>query len=549
MITGRVPFPQPSLPEKLYAHQLHDPDPLAEVAPGTPEPLAEVIRKMMRKRPEERHQTPLEVAQALEPFAIESGWTTTPPASASTSGSVAVMSTLQASRPPASTGADLVDKRAEGAVQVAESPTPWAAGLNLDLGPASKTPASASGSGSNSGAGVGESFFPLDLVRDEPLFEGLNPPSKPKKPKVKPEPKPKPPVDPEFAAGRPAWRPPSRGVALAAIGTLAVVLVVGVVALLATMALSGPGFGKKVDANSTASKTKVVKKVARGDIVVLYKDGESEAVKSLTEALAMASSKAGAEVLLGGTTVRIDNGKTIRVADGSLTIRAVEGARPVLEVKVKGPQPMFLVNANLRLEGLTVVVKYETASAAPIFQAERDLIMNRCTFRADGPTEGSRFALAEGRKAVVDGCLFEGFETALHVEANAGMAARMHSFYLRNMYRRNKLAEPDGISLDGVPIDLGRITIPAYFLSTREDHIAPWRTTYHGTQLLQGPTRFILAASGHIAGVVNPAGRWQIQPLDQRRPAGAVGGLAGRRHGNGRLLVAGLATLGDQPGP
>jgi polyhydroxyalkanoate synthase len=84
------------------------------------------------------------------------------------------------------------------------------------------------------------------------------------------------------------------------------------------------------------------------------------------------------------------------------------------------------------------------------------------------------------------------------------MPARMHSFYLRNMYQENKLIEPGGISLADTPIDLGRIKIPAYFLSTREDHIAPWRATYRGTQLLAGANRFVLAASGHIAGVVNP---------------------------------------------
>ncbi|MBV9735439.1 MAG: class I poly(R)-hydroxyalkanoic acid synthase [Acidisphaera sp.] len=84
------------------------------------------------------------------------------------------------------------------------------------------------------------------------------------------------------------------------------------------------------------------------------------------------------------------------------------------------------------------------------------------------------------------------------------MPARMHSFYLRNMYRENRLAEPNGISLAGEPIDLGRIKIPAYFLSTREDHIAPWKSTYRGTRLLKGENRFVLAASGHIAGVVNP---------------------------------------------
>jgi polyhydroxyalkanoate synthase len=84
------------------------------------------------------------------------------------------------------------------------------------------------------------------------------------------------------------------------------------------------------------------------------------------------------------------------------------------------------------------------------------------------------------------------------------MPARMHSFYLRKMYQENLLAKQGGISLNGVPIDLGKVKTPAYFLSTREDHIAPWKSTYRGTQLLGGKKRFVLAASGHIAGVVNP---------------------------------------------
>ncbi len=84
------------------------------------------------------------------------------------------------------------------------------------------------------------------------------------------------------------------------------------------------------------------------------------------------------------------------------------------------------------------------------------------------------------------------------------MPARMHSFYLRQMYQGNLLRVPGGLRLLDQDIDLGRVTIPAYFLSTREDHIAPWMSTYRGTQLLGGDKRFVLAASGHIAGVVNP---------------------------------------------
>jgi len=86
------------------------------------------------------------------------------------------------------------------------------------------------------------------------------------------------------------------------------------------------------------------------------------------------------------------------------------------------------------------------------------------------------------------------------------MPAAMHSFYLRNMYQENLLAKPGGISLDGVPIDLCKISTPSFLLSTREDHIAPWRSTYAATELYRGPVKFVLSASGHIAGVVNPPG-------------------------------------------
>jgi len=84
------------------------------------------------------------------------------------------------------------------------------------------------------------------------------------------------------------------------------------------------------------------------------------------------------------------------------------------------------------------------------------------------------------------------------------MPKAMHSYYLRNMYLENNLAKPGGITLDGVPIDLSTVTTPTYMISCREDHIAPWASTFEGTKLFKGPTRFVLSASGHIAGIVNP---------------------------------------------
>ncbi|HEX6945317.1 MAG TPA: class I poly(R)-hydroxyalkanoic acid synthase [Casimicrobiaceae bacterium] len=84
------------------------------------------------------------------------------------------------------------------------------------------------------------------------------------------------------------------------------------------------------------------------------------------------------------------------------------------------------------------------------------------------------------------------------------MPARMHSFYLRNMYMKNALAKPGGVTLLDTSIDLTKVTVPTYFVSAIEDHIAPWKATYYGPKALGGKEKFVLSGSGHIAGMVNP---------------------------------------------
>jgi polyhydroxyalkanoate synthase len=107
------------------------------------------------------------------------------------------------------------------------------------------------------------------------------------------------------------------------------------------------------------------------------------------------------------------------------------------------------------------------------------------------------------------------------------MPAAMHSFYLRKMYHENKLVVPGGITLAGVPIDLRLIETPTFILASVEDHIAPWKSAYAATQVYSGPVEFVLAASGHIAGVVSPPGskygHWENGML----PAGSDAWLAG----------------------
>ena len=84
------------------------------------------------------------------------------------------------------------------------------------------------------------------------------------------------------------------------------------------------------------------------------------------------------------------------------------------------------------------------------------------------------------------------------------MPRTLHMYYLREMYLRNNLARPNGISLDGVPIDLGKVNIPIYLQAAKEDHIAPYQSVFKARNLFSGPVRFMLAGSGHIAGVINP---------------------------------------------
>ena len=87
---------------------------------------------------------------------------------------------------------------------------------------------------------------------------------------------------------------------------------------------------------------------------------------------------------------------------------------------------------------------------------------------------------------------------------STNMTAATHTFFMRNMYLENRLREPGGITLAGVPIDVTRVDTPSYVFSAKEDHIAPWKTGYASAKLFAGPVTFLLGASGHIAGVVNP---------------------------------------------
>jgi len=98
------------------------------------------------------------------------------------------------------------------------------------------------------------------------------------------------------------------------------------------------------------------------------------------------------------------------------------------------------------------------------------------------------------------------------------LPAKWHQAYLRDFYKDNKLVRPGGITIDGTPIDLRKVETPTYVQSGREDHIAPASSVWKITDHFRGPLRFVLAGSGHIAGVVNPpeAGKYQYWTNDEK---------------------------------
>ncbi|MBX7514416.1 class I poly(R)-hydroxyalkanoic acid synthase [Qipengyuania sp. GH38] len=96
------------------------------------------------------------------------------------------------------------------------------------------------------------------------------------------------------------------------------------------------------------------------------------------------------------------------------------------------------------------------------------------------------------------------------------LPAKWHQQYLRDLYRDNRLVEGDALTVDNTPVDLGRVNTPTYVQAGKEDHIAPAESVWRITEHFGGPLRFVLAGSGHIAGVVNPpsSGKYQYWTND-----------------------------------
>lgn len=125
----------------------------------------------------------------------------------------------------------------------------------------------------------------------------------------------------------------------------------------------------------------------------------------------------------------------------------------------------------------------------------------------------------------------------------------MYCWYLRNTYLENNLAVPGKVTVCGEPVDFGRIQAPAFIYASREDHIVPWQGAYASTRLLKGKKQFVLGASGHIAGVINPpAKNKRSHWTNARLPADPQAWLAGATEHPGSWWTAWARWLADHAG-
>jgi eukaryotic-like serine/threonine-protein kinase len=449
MLTGQVPYPSPSLPEKLFGHQALDPEPIRKLAPEVPEGLVEVVRKMMRKKPDDRYATPLELAQALEPFTGESpsasglgsgGYDLSAPTSGSSGTQPTVTATrVAAARPPEPAVTEMFTPARDGTT-ADPSPSGSDFGLVLDLGP---RPHEMPSSSSPSEPEVDFTALAADKPRAKEDLSGLGLDLESE-----------PPAGGLAAAGLARldggrrWLGEGRrwlGVGAAALLLIAVAGVITSGVLGKSNKPAPPPPPPPKGTHGLASHPRPVEpepapKEAPPEgkggtasfgvpIAVMAADGSLLAKEtSLKGAMERAIGSKGHVLLDNRTPLKLSGRDAqIAVGGGPLYVRAAEGARPVLEVEIAGKEPFLATRTDtaINLVGVTIKAHYsgKAKDVPPVIRAGATASLERCSFSADGEAKGARAVQAEGNTLVVTGCWFEGFDRAIDIAAFGGSSA------------------------------------------------------------------------------------------------------------------------------
>jgi eukaryotic-like serine/threonine-protein kinase len=431
MCTGQVPFPTPSLPEKLFAHQAMEPTPLEKLVPDLPEGLAEVVQRMMRKSPDDRYSTPLQVAQALEPFADEYSTAASrdeahllKSASGSTTQSMRLIEAKAVSlEPGASSGA--ASRPVAQSVGLKTPPDPTldpSAEPGVTVPSTTRSPASSQGS---------DPEFPLDLILSpEPsLTEGLS------RPKTRPPSNSDTSTDGAIQVRLPrSWLWGLSGL------TVTVLIIVAILALVNPFAGTKEERVRQPPLPST-KKGESPRQSPEAAIVVQIEGEEAQeyAPDKLSDAIDKAIGGHGWVELRNTKPLRLTgtNHKPLDFARsrGPLIIRAAPGEERIIEFELSGAKPLLSTGSAVPLEliGVTFVVNYSgpaaSASVAPpalITVAGKSKI-ERCAFKvvSPAPPKGCRAIFSNLGPVDVERCWFEGFDEAIEVTAGYSTEIRI----------------------------------------------------------------------------------------------------------------------------
>lgn len=399
MMSGQVPFPHPGLAEKLFAHQSQEAPRLEDLVPDVPPGLAEVVRTMMRKKPEERPQTPYEVAVALRPFAEKSSERRRPALVVGATGGEA----LGTERPlKDSTG---------GSAEVGDSNASEEFPINVNLGEPALSAArqnrgwfGSSGSKPSPGADLASVASAADSAWLPSMLQSLQEPRR------------------KMAAG-----------------ILLGVLALGSLALAARWTGAwGPPDRTTPRTPSTPTKprpaTVRTPTIDWGEslFVVEAPDHSIKRIPDLLQAMEAALAGKGVVVIRPGASVEFKSGAGRLVTGrGTLRIKGMEGIAALVKVELDGGQPFISIGPGVNLDLRDLVFEVhrpapaagaKAAPAPPLFLTAGKATIDRCAFRT-APFEGypgARAITSDGAVLDVARCWFEGFDTALEIQAMAG---------------------------------------------------------------------------------------------------------------------------------
>jgi serine/threonine protein kinase len=449
MFAGHVPFPGPSLPEKLYSHQALEPTPLDQLVPGLPQGLIEVVQRMMRKSPDERYATPLQVAQALEPYAgdddsgedheTEAPLVTKPQTKTSPASPKRKLAKAGASPKPGARLDPALEKTVAEPISSEKKPGAAADPSHVPTTVGSTTPVL---SPVNDGQGSDPEFpLSVDLGPEPSLSAGL---SRPKTRSVA-----------DYI--RPKARSVADYIALAASSAAAAgqlrrswlwglfALIGTVMVLVVVMSVANPfrkNPGKLVtqplSPESGDAENDLVKTIPKVEpVIVVRTQGDNEKdipAHNLLEAIQTAMGTGAAVELRNREPLRLTSDQTLDQLSGKgqLIIRAAPGIEPVIEIDLKGPNPFLTTGSavHLRLSGLTIVVHYPeggTSAPPPVITAAGVARIDRCAFKvaARSCVQGSRAILSDGGALEVDRSWFEGFDKAVELSVSNSTPARI----------------------------------------------------------------------------------------------------------------------------